>query len=50
MAEVVGTSILFGLILSLIGGGFHLSAGQSAVGNQRSAPGRELMLKLTADG
>jgi uncharacterized membrane protein YfcA len=26
-AQVVGTSILFGLILSLIGGGFHLSAG-----------------------
>jgi uncharacterized membrane protein YfcA len=26
-AEVVGTSILFGLILSMIGGGFHLSAG-----------------------
>ena len=26
-AEVVGTSILFGLILSLIGGAFHLSAG-----------------------
>lgn len=26
-AQVVGTSILFGLVLSLIGGGFHLSAG-----------------------
>jgi hypothetical protein len=26
-AQVVGTSILFGLILSLIGGGFHLSSG-----------------------
>lgn len=26
-AEVVGTSILFGLILSIVGGGFHLSAG-----------------------
>ena len=26
-AEVIGTSILFGLILSLIGGGLHLSAG-----------------------
>lgn len=25
--QVVGTSILFGLILSLVGGGFHLSAG-----------------------
>ncbi len=26
-AQVVGTSIVFGLVLSLIGGGFHLSAG-----------------------
>ena len=26
-AQVVGTSILYGLILSIIGGGFHLSAG-----------------------
>ena len=26
-AQVVGTSILYGLVLSLIGGGFHLSAG-----------------------
>jgi uncharacterized membrane protein YfcA len=26
-SQVVGTSILFGLILSIIGGGFHLSAG-----------------------
>src|SRR5579871_390852 len=26
-AQVVGTSILFGLVLSMIGGGFHLTAG-----------------------
>jgi uncharacterized membrane protein YfcA len=26
-AEVIGTDILFGLMLSLVGGGFHLSAG-----------------------
>lgn len=26
-AQVIGTSILFGLILSVVGGGFHLSAG-----------------------
>jgi len=26
-AQVIGTSILFGLVLSIIGGGFHLSAG-----------------------
>ena len=27
-AQVVGTDMLFGLVLSVIGGGFHLSAGQ----------------------
>jgi uncharacterized membrane protein YfcA len=32
-AEVVGTDVVFGLVLSLVGGGFHISAGhfQSAI-------------------
>ena len=32
-AEVVGTDVMFGLVVSLVGGGFHLSAGHFQSGN-----------------